>query len=419
MSALRQGALGRQRGFSLIELMVALLLSLFLVGGVVSVFMANSATSKVQQSLARMLENGRYASQFMSDELRMTGAQYCAQYATALPTATGMNPLKPIYMNSNVTSNWPKWWPANPTASRYPVDPGVFLRGYDCDKTSGTCTPALPSSADVNIVPPVGVTGASRAKGTDVLTIRYLNSTGVPITTNAGGPTPIDISPQVPTAAPLNFGANDLAMIADCGNAEIFSQSIVGNTLTHIAPTSNYLGNLVGAFARDTDSRIFNFTRDFISVTYYVGFVDDPDVAGRLIPTLMRMVNGVTQPVVLGVERFDVTYAVADGKQDLHYLRADELNGAVTLQCPPIQADLAVLGTSGSCLWRAVQGIEVSMLFDSVRDDGPGNDPFRYSPDSTAVQTYAPTDTLPIGISAGRMMRREFRFFASVHNFSR
>ena len=59
------------RGFSLIELMVAMALGLVLSIGVVSLFGSTSMSNKVQNSLARLQENGRYAVARMESDLRM------------------------------------------------------------------------------------------------------------------------------------------------------------------------------------------------------------------------------------------------------------------------------------------------------------------------------------------------------------
>jgi len=63
------------KGFTLIELMVALTLGLLLSIGIVTLFGATSKTNKVQDSLARLQENGRYAMTRMNADLRMLGAQ--------------------------------------------------------------------------------------------------------------------------------------------------------------------------------------------------------------------------------------------------------------------------------------------------------------------------------------------------------
>lgn len=62
-----------QRGFSLIELMIAITLGLLIMTGLVSIFVKNSqARSEIERS-NRQLESGRYAMTLLTDDLRMAG----------------------------------------------------------------------------------------------------------------------------------------------------------------------------------------------------------------------------------------------------------------------------------------------------------------------------------------------------------
>lgn len=411
----------RARGFSLIELMVGMVLGLFLLGGVITVFQTTSNTGRVQQALSRVLENGRYASQVMGDELRMAGAQYCASFANALPVADGQTPVRPIRVNVSSDALRPAWIPDPPSGNTapYAIDPGVLIRGYECD-ADGDCEPALPTaSEDVNVVPDVGTTAGRRAAGTDVLTIRYLAGVGATIQGTAGGADPVNVGTAVGNA-PLEFPKSGvgLAYIADCGNAEIFAAGPSGTTLTHTTADGNYSSSLTAAYARRTDARVFNFARDFLSVTYWVGVIEDEQQPGRLLTALMRQLNGgEAQVVVEGVERLDFTYVVADGSGNLHYLDGGAVQAnADALPCPPLDM---ISPPSDGCLWRAVRSIEASLLLNSIRDDGVPEQPFRYSPDGGDVAAYGPAELLPSGLPAGRMMRREFRLLATVHNLSR
>ncbi len=48
-----------RRGFTLIELMIGMTLGLFVVGGVVAMFLTSSSTASNQQRLSQVLENCR------------------------------------------------------------------------------------------------------------------------------------------------------------------------------------------------------------------------------------------------------------------------------------------------------------------------------------------------------------------------
>ncbi|KAF1071865.1 MAG: hypothetical protein GAK45_00402 [Pseudomonas citronellolis] len=63
----------RQRGLSLIELMIALALSSFLIIGVTQLFLDNKRTYTFQQSQSGNQENGRFALNFLEQELAKVG----------------------------------------------------------------------------------------------------------------------------------------------------------------------------------------------------------------------------------------------------------------------------------------------------------------------------------------------------------
>lgn len=63
----------RTRGFSLVELMVALLITLLLVAGIGQIFLASRKSAALQESLARLQENGRYAMELITTDLRRAG----------------------------------------------------------------------------------------------------------------------------------------------------------------------------------------------------------------------------------------------------------------------------------------------------------------------------------------------------------
>ena len=66
------------RGFTLVELMIALTLGLLIVAGVTSLFIGMRASYSFQEGLSRVQENGRFAVQHLSHELRMSGFAGCS-----------------------------------------------------------------------------------------------------------------------------------------------------------------------------------------------------------------------------------------------------------------------------------------------------------------------------------------------------
>jgi type IV pilus assembly protein PilW len=70
-------AIPAQRGFTLVELMIALLISLILMGGVVQVFSSSTKTYRAHEGLSRIQENGRFALEFLKRDIRMADFWGC------------------------------------------------------------------------------------------------------------------------------------------------------------------------------------------------------------------------------------------------------------------------------------------------------------------------------------------------------
>lgn len=62
-----------QRGFSLVELMIAVMLSLVLLGAVIQVFLSSRQTYELSDDLSRIQENGRFSLEFLAQNIRMAG----------------------------------------------------------------------------------------------------------------------------------------------------------------------------------------------------------------------------------------------------------------------------------------------------------------------------------------------------------
>jgi type IV pilus assembly protein PilW len=60
-------------GFTLVEILVAMVISLFLIGGVVQLFVQNKTSYKLQEGIARAQENGRLSIYFLEKNIRRAG----------------------------------------------------------------------------------------------------------------------------------------------------------------------------------------------------------------------------------------------------------------------------------------------------------------------------------------------------------
>lgn len=432
-----------QRGLTLLELMVAMLLGLLVSAGIVALFTATNQTSRVQAAMSRIQENGRFAMSRIEADLRMAGAMFRQSSAADSSTWTrgtqgALMPRNAVLVNTNAlvlqdlgteTGRLLEW----PAPSIYPLSASFFIRGYEC--STGTCTPAVPTGS--NGFPPAGTAAGNRVIGSDALTVKYVRGTGwayaiAPV--GATGYAANFVVDSTSSDGTFNFASGDLVLVSDCGGSApmLFQANVAGFVLTPrpgtLLDASKFV---VGAGEGTCDERVFNFTRDFATISYWLQLVADPNPAapGRLIPTLMRREDGVAQEVAQGVERLDFLYGAAMiSTGGMAYLTADQVAPNSTVaNCPKPSRSFQSGGVDianwrePACLWRSLRSIEVHALFNTVDDVAvmsPQDMAYWYSVDSGSGPV-APGATMPVtGLTSGRMMRREFVSLASVRNGS-
>ncbi|MBP8307964.1 MAG: PilW family protein [Burkholderiaceae bacterium] len=444
------GAMGarRSQGFTLVELLVAVALSLVIMLGLVSIMDTVGVVNRTQNGMARLQENGRFAMQRIARDLRAASMQHCSTFnvaASILPPGGGTYQDKgrsPISHFDASAANY-RLGPAGQTAN-YFISPGYMLYGSECD--AGACAPVVNlanrgSDRFSPALPGMGIANGSRARGADVLTLRTLQGEGARITNVtgfvAGDGAPVQIDANAAQLAALGFGgAEDAALVTDCSNAEIARIDVVDSDTIQFA--GNFGGDGDDMLSRPDlqgDARVFNLQRDLLTVTYYLRLKTDPNDASRLISSLVRRTkSGVgdtaaTQELVEGVERLDFLYGVEDNVGRTSYLTAAEVDALTAAECPPVPWDLAapqVQPAEAACGWRAVKSVEVLMLLNTVSDvTVSGDEEFRYSFLNTGAANNAGVyenplvlGTLRNGLAPGRMLRREMRMLVSLRGYN-
>jgi len=95
-----------QSGFTLVELMVALVLGMFLTAGVIQVFTSNQQTYRVTENLSRLQENGRFAIEFIARDVREANYKACLDATFLMPNAiTGLNNQSTVIYGATVISD--------------------------------------------------------------------------------------------------------------------------------------------------------------------------------------------------------------------------------------------------------------------------------------------------------------------------
>lgn len=177
----------RMQGFTLVELMVAMALGLVVIGGVVSVFLANQQVYRTNKALSDVQGNSRMAFELMARDARTVGLTGCGNASRI----------------ANVVNN-------NTTAANWFVNWSAPFKGYTASQTDP-------------------VAGAGRTANTDSLVLLGAEGSGVSVKTDTEPSASITIN-----EAATNLVTGDFVVICDPDHAVIAQLSgVAGTTLAH------------------------------------------------------------------------------------------------------------------------------------------------------------------------------------------
>ncbi|HNF09323.1 MAG TPA: hypothetical protein PLX36_08675, partial [Pseudomonadales bacterium] len=203
--------------------MVAMVIGLLLLSGLVNVLVGSKKSYQWQDELSRLQENGRFAVQTLSREIRLAGYAGCSPVINNLLNPAGTGYSNSLFDLSEVATGWEFTGTAvgNSYAMNSTNPTGVALSSWD--------DPALADLAaglQNKVVP-----------GTDVLVLKRASAkAGV----TASGNTPANANTVNLTAA-SGIAAGTILMISDCSGADVFQNRANANAhnVTRGASNSN------------------------------------------------------------------------------------------------------------------------------------------------------------------------------------
>lgn len=240
----------KQQGLSLIELMIAIVISSLLMAGTIQIFVNNKQTYRVQEALSRLQENGRFAMQFLTRDIRMADFWGCAGSA------------------SKVTNRVQS------------ADGGITVPPIDMG-TGG-----------------VNGTDNTGLNGSDSITLQGAYGSGLSIASH-------NVNAASFSLNTVNHGLvdGDLVLATDCNKADQFmiTNANSGSTVTIVGNTGVAHNNL-----ENSGKPALQYPEGDILKVFNYGYTIKAGASGE--PALFRRINSTDQELVEGIENMQIKY---------------------------------------------------------------------------------------------------------------
>lgn len=356
------------RGFSLVELMVALTIGLIILSAVSMLFVSSKKTYTAQDSLARLQENARFAMQFIVKDLRLAGYYGCIDEIGEDSVNSTLNGETDFFYNAQI----PMEGLNNATGKWYP---------------SGATT--LPSGIKA---------------GTDALAIRKADaSTGLYLDQDMPLESAVlktnKIHPDTGEAIKIEdiLKPGEIVMISDCAGADIFQVTGLNDTDPHIVHNegAGTPGNEEKELSKNY-SKSGNGTRimKFSTVQYYIA----TGTSGN--PALFRKeLDNTPVELVEGIENLQVLYGKdtdGDGAPNLYLKAGDD-------------------GLKTAAEWSAIKSVRVGILARTLADPATGK-PKETDTDDTGKYDVDGDGTNELETPGDSYKRRVFQAVVQLRN---
>lgn len=255
----------QQRGFSLIELLIAIPLSLLVMLVVLKIFTANIQGVNLQNAYSRVLENGRMSVELMTLDIRISDYWGC------------VNDI------NSITSH---------------------LKTTDSDYDSAIIPINQQAVTGVNNVSALTISTISVINNTDTLTL--WGSTGLSnIKVETPYMTTSSAAVHISTGSGIEKG--DILLITDCIRADLFTNT--SNNTDTSGTIGHNTGTVTGTGNVDNETTNFSDTYDGsaqILIPYVKTYFIGQNSAGS--SSLYRSYNGTASEMVRGITDLQLTY---------------------------------------------------------------------------------------------------------------
>ncbi|MCK5829673.1 MAG: PilW family protein [Methylococcales bacterium] len=263
---------------TLIEIMIALALGVALLGGVLKIFQNSNQTYRMQDNMSRLQENGRFAMDFLSRDIRMTDFWGCLKLGLV-----------------NVTNN------LNSSGASYNADIHNFSLDQGITGTNGTVHASI-----------------AALDAPDSINLKAAYANGLTVETPFGP----SVSSAIHIPADSDLEQSDVVVVSDCTTADVFQISNANpddGELDHYTGNSttpgNYQAATLGCPGANTHcfSKVYQGDASVYKVAATIYSIQN-GASGQ--PALFRKINGdAAVELVEGIENMQILYG-ADTNDD-------------------------------------------------------------------------------------------------------
>ena len=286
----------RQSGVSLIELMISVTIGLLLMSGLVTLFVNSSDAERESRKASEQIENGRYAIDVISQDLRIAGFY---------------GPFNPTSNTSFVPTSLPDACDSAIASLQSAL--GLPVQGFQTGTSfSATATPSTSCAT--------WLTSANLAAGSDILVVRRADTTAVvPGAATTAGEVYLQANPQT-LAIQAGGGTTSCTSDASGGSTATITRKCLNPPTSDVCPTTCAAGTTPAGEIRKLRVHIYFVAPCSLPANgsdICTGATDD---SGSPIPTLKRLeitaASGATTfkifPIAEGVQYMKVEYGIDD-----------------------------------------------------------------------------------------------------------
>jgi len=263
--------LQKQKGMTLVELMIALVLGLIVTGVVIDMFLSSRQMYRVQDARARLQENGRYAIEHIAKQIRNAGYSGCAtRSANQSDTSLITNTLN--------------------TAYQWDFETGI--QGFDA--SGAIWSPTKDDS----------ITGPGPDSGTDILTVRTMTDPVIKVVKHDATAMK-DGSAAIQVLAPHSLVASDIVMVTDCYKSAIFQISNINpqGHLVHNTGNATVPGNATKNLGKNYKGA------DLVKLTTTSFYISGSSLQQRIFNN--------SEELIQGIENMQILYGIDTGVDEI------------------------------------------------------------------------------------------------------